>query len=61
MSKNTDAFDRICGACDGINIQEITEDDIRGMADTWNKNGERVTEGEIMDALKGLAEYQSAA
>jgi hypothetical protein len=55
MSTYTDAFDRICGDCTGININDITEDDIRSQGSIWG-----CTEGEINDAIEGLRELSES-
>ena len=50
---NKDAFDKICGNCEGLNINDITEADVRTQAEYYNAD-----EPSINAALLGLAEYQ---
>ena len=56
MSKNTDTFDKICGNCAGIDLAEITVDDVRAQASLYN-----ASEDEIQRAIAGLIEYQAMA
>ena len=58
MSRYTDKFDTICGNCTGINMFDITVEDIRAQAKIWTQQGETVTESDISDAMQGLIEYQ---
>ena len=54
MSKNTDTFDALCGDCAGIDIAEITIDDVRAQCAIYN-----ASEDEIQRAIAGLIEYQA--
>ena len=55
MSKFTDAFDGLCGNCAGINVGELTDDDVRQQA-----TASGVTDPEqIADAIRGLHEWQA--
>lgn len=56
MSKNTDAFDRLCGHCAGIALADITVDDVRAQCAIYGAN-----EDEIQQAIAGLIEYQALA
>ena len=56
MSKNTDIFDTLCGDCAGIDIAEITIDDVRAQAALYGAG-----EDEIQWAIAGLIEYQALA
>jgi hypothetical protein len=51
----SNAFDKICGDCTGININDITEDDIRSQGSIWG-----CTEDEIEDAIKELHELSES-
>jgi uncharacterized protein (UPF0128 family) len=46
-------FDAICGDCDGVDMMEITETDIREQGEKYN-----ATEEEIESAIKYITEYQ---
>ena len=54
MSKYTDAFDTICGNCAGLNIADISADDVRTQAAIYDD----VDQEDIEDAVRGLEEYQ---
>ena len=56
MSKNTGTFDNICGNCAGMNIADITVDDVRAQAAIYN-----ASEEETLAAIAGLIEYQAEA
>jgi len=56
MSENTNAFDEICGNCEGIDILAIDEESIRSMAKYYGSS-----EGQIRAAICGLQEYQEEA
>ena len=56
MSKGTDAFDKICGNCAGINIADITVDDVRAQSAIYG-----ASEEETLAAIAGLVEYQVEA
>ena len=56
MSKNTDTFDSICGDCAGIDLADITIDDVRTQCAIYN-----ASEDEIQRAIAGLIEYQALA
>lgn len=58
MSRYTDKSDSICGDCAGIDMTTITEEDVRAQAKVWIDSGETVTEEDIIDAIRGLHEYQ---
>ena len=53
MSKGTEAFDAICGNCAGVDIAEITVDDVRAQAAIYG-----ASEEETLAAIDGLVEYQ---
>ena len=48
------AFESICGDCQGIEIMDITEDDIRAQAQTFNDQGEFCDENQIEAAIRHL-------
>ena len=48
------AFEKICGSCDGIDVNDITEDDIRAQANVWADQGEPCTDDEIEAAIEYL-------
>ena len=52
-SSNKDAFDKICGNCTGLMMNEITEDDVRTQAHIYSVNDEW-----LRAAIRGLKEYQ---
>lgn len=52
------AFEKICGACDGIDLNDITENDIRTQAEEWVRMGENVTDDEIDDAIEYLNDHK---
>ena len=54
MSKNTDSFDRICGDCAGLNLQNISAEDVIAQARIYGASDE-----ELQAAILGLAEYQA--
>lgn len=54
MSRNTDLFDQLCGNCAGIDLGEITPDDVRTMGSYYG-----ATPDEIDMAIAGLAEYRA--
>lgn len=56
MSKNTDTFDTLCGDCSGLNLADITVDDVRAQASIYG-----ASEDEIQRAIAGLIEYQARA
>lgn len=56
MSKNTDTFDALCGDCAGIDLAEITIDDVRAQASLYG-----ASEDEVQRAIAGLIEYQALA
>lgn len=51
-------FEKFCGNCAGIDINTITEDDIRKQAEIWTNQGEPCTEDEICDAIAHLNEMK---
>ena len=53
MSKNTDNFDRICGDSAGMNMQNISAEDVIAQAKIYGASDE-----ELQAAVLGLAEYQ---
>ena len=53
MSKNTDTFDKICGDCAGMNMQNISAEDVVAQAAIYG-----ASEEETRSAVLGLAEYQ---
>jgi len=55
---NQGAFDRICGDCSGLDIMDITEDDVRKQAKTWIDDGQPCSDEMIDAAITGLCEYQ---
>ena len=55
---DTDAFNKICGDCAGIDIMEITEDDIRKQAACWAEEGEFCSEEMITAAIRALVAMQ---
>ena len=56
MSKNTDTFDTLCGDCAGLDLADITIDDVRAQASIYG-----ASEDEIQRAIAGLIEYQARA
>ena len=58
ITDNKIAFDAICGNCYDLNINEMTEKNVRDMASTWNQLGNTCRQGLIDSAIKGLREYQ---
>lgn len=58
MSVNTDNFDRICGNCEGVGVEKVTEEDVRKLAAYWETRGEPCSEEEILSAIAGMREYQ---
>lgn len=56
MSKNTDTFDTLCGDCAGLDLADITIDDVRAQCAIYGAN-----EDEIQQAIAGLIEYQALA
>ena len=56
MSKNTETFDALCGNCAGLDLAEITIDDVRAQAAFYGAG-----EDEIQRAVAGLIEYQALA
>ena len=56
MSKGTEAFDAICGNCAGIDLADITADDVRAQAAFYG-----ASEEETLSAIDGLIEYQAWA
>ena len=56
MSKNTDTFDIFCGNCAGLEMADITIDDVRAQASIYG-----ASEDEIQRAIAGLIEYQAMA
>lgn len=56
MSKGTEAFDAICGNCAGIDLTNITIDDVRAQAAIYG-----ASEEETLAAIDGLIEYQAWA
>lgn len=56
MSKGTDAFDKICGNCTGIDVAEITIDDVMTQATINGASAE-----DTQAAIDGLVEYQARA
>ena len=56
MSKNTDTFDTLCGNCAGVDLADITIDDVRAQCAIYN-----ASEDEIQRATAGLIEYQALA
>ncbi len=53
MSKYTDAFDRLCGDCTGLDILIVTEKDVHDQGNIYH-----ATKEEREMALRGLEEYQ---
>ncbi len=56
MGKGTEAFDAICGNCAGIDLADITVDDVRAQAAIYGSSEE-----ETLAAIDGLIEYQAWA
>lgn len=56
MSKGTEAFDAICGSCAGIDLADITVDDVRAQAAIYG-----ASEEDTLAAIDGLIEYQAWA
>ena len=56
MSKNTDAFDRLCGHCAGIALADITVDDVLEQCSFYGASEEAT-----LQAIAGLIEYQARA
>jgi len=56
--ENIEAFEKICGDCEGLNIDEITENDVRNQAKIWRDSGEKCSKEMEEKALAGLKEYQ---
>ena len=56
MSKNTDTFDTLCGDCAGLDLADITIDDVRDQCAIYG-----ASEDEIQRAIAGLIEYQALA
>lgn len=48
------AFNKICGNCDGVDINDITEEDIQAQAKVWADQGEPFTDEEIEAAIEYL-------
>lgn len=59
MSRYTDAFDRVCGNCSGVDIMSITADDVKNQFRIWQETGEATDVEELDNAIIGLSEYQS--
>jgi hypothetical protein len=57
MSRYTDAFDRICGDCAGVDMDKVTAADVRAQAAVWTGD-DACTPEEVEDAIRGLYEYQ---
>ena len=53
MSKNTEVFDRICGDCAGIDLRNVSAEDVLAQAKIYG-----ASEDDIKAAVLGLAEYQ---
>ena len=53
MSKNTEVFDRICGDCAGIDLRNVSAEDVLAQAKIYG-----ASEDDIQSAILGLAEYQ---
>ena len=53
MSKNTDAFDRICGDCAGLDMNDISTEDVIAQAKICGANEE-----DLQSAIYGLNEYR---
>ena len=53
MSKNTDTFDKICGNCAGLNVQNISAEDVIAQAAIYEASRD-----EMQAAVFGLIEYQ---
>ena len=47
------AFERLCGNCDGININDITVDDVRAQADYYRRQFD--ADIEYIEWLESLA------
>ena len=56
MSTSTDTFDALCGNCTGIDLAEITIDDVRAQCAIYG-----ASEDEVQMAIAGLIEYQAQA
>lgn len=56
MSKNTDTFNTLYGDCAGLDLADITIDDVRAQASIYG-----ASEDEIQRAIAGLIEYQARA
>jgi hypothetical protein len=46
---NEQAFEKICG--NQVDPKNVTDEDIRGMAEQWNAQGETCTDEEIAAAI----------
>jgi len=56
---NIDTFRRICGNCDGLDLNAITDNDVRMQAIEWSHSDEEMpSEHDIEDAIQGLHELQ---
>lgn len=51
--ENQEMFDKLCGNCAGIDIADITDEDVRDQGRYYNASKE-----EIDSAIDGLHEYQ---
>ena len=56
MSKHTDTFDLICGDCEGIDLRNVSAEDVLAQAKIYG-----ASEDDIKAAVLGLAEYQGIA
>lgn len=53
------AFGQICGSCDGIDMDELTEEDIRQQAHMWAQQGDPCSDEMIEAAIRALHEMQN--
>ena len=56
---NIRKFEEICGDCTGLNVNAITENDVRMQAIEWTHSDDQMpTEADIEDAILGLYELR---
>lgn len=51
---DSEAFDRICGDCTGVDIDDITDEDIITQAKSWAEQGEPCSEEMVEAAIRHL-------
>ena len=56
MSKNTDTFDALCGDCAGIDLRNVSAEDVIAQAKIYG-----ASEEQVQSAVLGLAEYKGVS